>query len=39
MEKVGRVVKNEGMVEKGHKMRVEKGLGREEEGEGGYVAN
>ena len=40
IEKVGHVVKNEGMVEKGHGMRVEKGLGRDDgELEGKYVAN
>jgi uncharacterized protein YjbJ (UPF0337 family) len=31
MEKVGGLVKNEGMVEKGHAKRVEAGLGKEEE--------
>lgn len=40
MEKVGHVVKNEGMVEKGHNMRLEKGLGKDDgELEGKYEAN
>ena len=40
MEKVGHVMKNENIVEKGHKMRVEKGFGKEDgELEGKYVAN
>ncbi|OAG04574.1 uncharacterized protein CC84DRAFT_1176776 [Paraphaeosphaeria sporulosa] len=40
IEKVGHVVKNEGLVEKGHKKRVEAGLGRSEgELEGKYEAN
>lgn len=40
MEKVGHVVKNEGMVEKGHAKRVQAGLGKEDdELEGKYEAN
>ena len=41
MEKVGHVVKNEGMVEKGHQKRVDAGLGQEDDGEleGKYAAN
>ncbi|KAF2448964.1 hypothetical protein P171DRAFT_518399 [Karstenula rhodostoma CBS 690.94] len=40
LEKVGHAVKNEGLVEKGHAKRVEKGLGRSEgELEGKYEAN